>query len=116
MELGIKLSLFLIIVAYAIDFIRLNIDVYVSLPTAFDLSMRRLLSITVDLLDLHHMPVGDKEACACTYISNLHHQDLFQEELHNLQMVPLHPSHRLLLDQSYRQGLFHQLGVAVPQR
>jgi hypothetical protein len=48
------------------------VDVDISLA-AFDLSIRRLLSITGQPLDLHHMPVGDKEACACAPISSLQH-------------------------------------------
>jgi hypothetical protein len=75
---------------------------------AFDVSIGRLLSIChqsqVDLLDLHHMPFGDKEACACACISSRHQQDLFREELRNPQMFLIHHRHHLLL------------GVALAQR
>jgi hypothetical protein len=50
----------LAIVAYAIDFIRLNGDLDILLLVAFGVSIRSLLSICyqsqVDLLDLHYMP------------------------------------------------------------
>ena len=103
MELGIKLSSFLVIVAYALNFVRLNAEVDISLLVAFDLSIGRLLSIRhqsqLDLLDLHYVPFGDIKACACVCISNRHHQDLFREELHNPQMFLLH---------RHQQGLSRQ--------
>ena len=56
-ELDIKLRSFLVIVAYAIDFVRLNVDVDLSLLAAFDLSIWRLCYQSyLNLLGLPYMP------------------------------------------------------------
>jgi hypothetical protein len=58
------------IVAHVID--SSCVDVGISLAAFYHL-LGVCCQSQVNLLDLHHMPVGDKEACACVPINSRQH-------------------------------------------